>query len=275
MTNIEVLARFGDPLERAVVRDAHDELVTALLPYADIWKNYVATGRIGSGEILKPEWMLFGGNHYTALIRLHNALGFYQEICALSLHAGESDDGALLLKLQSATTAFWWSLGTVVDNLGHSLKYFPGSTFINGTDDLVKIRPGCKYFYNRRTQLIHSRVVPIGIDTGYAVFDDGYLDGKHREALPASTEWKAEFENWKDLGEFYGAIWNEAKAELAGAWHFLSEKTRETANRTKLIFAAVSFDARSSSFVMMTAASACPPLMFAVGRSGTDKPKWL
>jgi hypothetical protein len=274
MTNIELLGKYGDPLERAIVRDSMDELVTILFPYAGIWTRYVEPTRIGTGEILKPDWMTFGSSHYTALVRIHNALGFYKEIGELCALAGDEDDGALLLKLQSRTAAFWWAIGAVVDNLGHALRSFPGSPFKNGTDDLLFVRAGCKYLYNRRTQLIHSRVVPIGIDTGYAVFDDTYLDGKHREALPASTDWKTEFKNRKDLGEFYDAKWREAKTELASTWHFLQEKTVETASRTTQEYRAYSFEARSSPVVVTAATSACPP-MIAPGPSGTACKRWF
>src|SRR5262249_12952206 len=142
----------------------------------------------------------------------------------------------------------------------HALKAFPKSTFRNGTDDLLHQRHGCKYLYNRRTQLIHSRVVPIDIDTGYAIFDDSYLDGKHRDALPASTDWKSEFNNRRDLSEFYDAKWHEARTQLAGTWSFLQEKTGETAMRTNLKFESFSIDSPPPSFWMTTAASACSPL---------------
>src|SRR5271157_5259978 len=78
MSNIELLGRYGDPMERAIVRQSMTELGGILAPYADIWRAYVKPARIGTGEILNPECMLFGGNHYTALIRAHNALGFYK-----------------------------------------------------------------------------------------------------------------------------------------------------------------------------------------------------
>ena len=111
-----MLGKCGDPLERAIVRESSDELGGILLPYSDIWRGYVHPTRLGDGEILRSEWMLFGGSHYTALIRAYNAFGFYKEIIALC-DTRHEDDGALLLGLQSATSGFWWPLGALVDNL--------------------------------------------------------------------------------------------------------------------------------------------------------------
>jgi hypothetical protein len=198
MTNLKMLVNLGDPLERAIVRESSDELSGILVPYSDIWQCYVQPARLGRGEILKSEWMQFGGSHYTALIRTHGALSFYKQITALCKRGGSEDDGTLLLGLHAATSGFWWSLGSLVDNLGQAIEQFPGSTIEKGRDggaNLLKTeKPFLKYLYQRQTQLIHPRVVPIEVDTGYAVFDYGYLeDKKRREELPPATEWKTEF----------------------------------------------------------------------------------
>jgi hypothetical protein len=39
MTNIELLEREGDPIERAIVRGSINELGGILAPYADIWRS--------------------------------------------------------------------------------------------------------------------------------------------------------------------------------------------------------------------------------------------
>ncbi|MGA2703062.1 MAG: hypothetical protein ABSH35_18445 [Isosphaeraceae bacterium] len=275
MTNIEMLGKLGDPLERAIVRESGDELSGILPPYSDIWKDYVCPNRLGTGETLKPEWTLFGGSHYTALIRAHNALGFHKEIISLCERGGSEDDGALLLRLQSATSGFWWSLGALVDNLGQAIEQFPGSTIEKGRDGganrLKTEKPYLKYLYQRRTQLIHSRVVPIAIDTGFATFDYGYLDGTRREALPASTEWKSEFHTRDELSEFYTAKWLETKTELASAWHSVRRILDGFAAKKGIRFSSLKFVLPANITTVMTACSACPPETPSASGKGNTK----
>ena len=291
MSNIEMLGKFGDPLERAIVRESIDELGWILKPYSDIWRAYVQPNRIGAGETLMREWMLFGGSHYTALIRAHNALGFYKGIVTLCERGGSEDDGTLLLGLQSATSGFWWSLGALVDNLGQALERFPGSEIGRKGDreasekdrdpgaNLLKTeKPFLKYLYQRRTQLIHSRVVPIAMDTGYAMFDYGYLDDERREALPAATEWKSEFRTREDLDKFYADTWERAKTELAASWHLLRRKIDGFATRMERTFEShkgrpfesVKLSTPPIGVTVVTASSACPhQLPGPPGPSGT------
>ena len=127
MSNIELLAKYGDPMERAIVRDSSNELGGILAPYADIWRTYVRSTRIGSGELLRPECMPFGGSHYTALIRAQNALGFYNQISTLGELGDDGDNGALLLEVQSATSGFWWSLVRSLTIWGKRLSCSPGA----------------------------------------------------------------------------------------------------------------------------------------------------
>ena len=141
MTNVEILGTYGDQIERAIVRESSNEMASFLAPYSDIWKSYVMPFRVGRGEVLRPEWLPFGGSHYSALVRVHNVLTFYNEIELLHDQGQEGENGHLMLKLQACTGAFWWSLGSAVDNLGHALRLFPGSTFTEGTEDLCRLRP--------------------------------------------------------------------------------------------------------------------------------------
>ena len=161
--------------------------------------------------------------------------------------------------------------------LGQALEQFPGSTIERGRDggaNLLKTeKPFLKYLYQRRTQLIHSRVVPIAMDTGYAVFDYGYLDGKRREALPASTEWKSEFRTRDDLNKFYGGTWAETKTELASAWHSVRRLLNGFAARKGMSFNLLNFVSPPNITTVMTACSACPPPP--PGPSGTGSTKFF
>ena len=221
MSDMDRLTQSGDPLERAIIRLAGEELQSVLDPYAQIWAKYVVPDRITTGEFVGAVSLEFAASHYTALVRLYNAWGFREAISQTCAESTPEDDGALLLKLQASTAAFWWSLGATVDNLGKALEEFPGSPLKErdaGVRHLSNEIEYVRYLYGRRTQLIHSRIIPIGTVKGYPVSDSRYLDGPHRMALPGETNWKRDFNSPQDLDRFYDDRWKEALKELASAW---------------------------------------------------------
>ena len=124
-----------------------------------------------------------------------------------------------------------------------------------------------KYLYDRRTQLIHSRIVPIAIENGSIVFDYGYLDDakkERRELLPEATEWKSEFRTRDELAQFYRDRWAETKTELANAWHFVRKTVDSYAASKHAKFNWKQFAIPPGATTIMTACSANPP-----GPSGT------
>ncbi|MDR3620490.1 MAG: hypothetical protein P4L85_14160 [Paludisphaera borealis] len=277
MDSIKLLGTSGDPMERAIVEGSMEELGGILSPYADIWARYVFSTRLGTGEFVKDGCVDFASSHYTALIRAHNALGFYNQIKSLCEVGDLGSDGMLLLELQANISAYWWALGALVDNLGQTLENFPGSTAVGLQDAGLKLLKAenahMKYLYERRTQLIHSRIVPITVHADRAVFDYRYLDGKRREVLPASTEWKTEFTTPGEVGIFYSERWVETKRELANAWHavrrildsYASRKT-DAMNWQKIVE-----QPRIVYPSFMTASSACASVTLPAP-SGTGRP---
>ncbi|WP_422927534.1 hypothetical protein [Singulisphaera sp. PoT] len=240
MSDLDHLTHSGDPLEKAVIRLAGEALQSVLVPYSHIWAKYVLHARIGAGEFVDEFLLKFAASHYTALVRLYNALEFRHSIHNLCAESGPQEDGETLLKLQASTSAFWWSLGAAVDNLGKALEQFPGSTLRGrdaGIELLISSHVYISYIYGRRTQLIHSRVIPIGTDQGYPVSDTRYLDGKHRSTLPAETNWSLDYKSPSDLDASYEGLWNEAVQSLTSAWWaaktFLDDvKKPQTSNKS-------------------------------------------
>ncbi|MFO0906844.1 MAG: hypothetical protein U0835_00490 [Isosphaeraceae bacterium] len=221
MNDLDQLTLSGDPLEKAIIRLAMDDLQAVLSPYSQIWAKYVVPARIQAGEFVDPFLLKFAASHYTALVRLFNAREFRRSISDLCAQSGPQEDGEVLLKLQASTAAFWWSLGATVDNLGKALEQFPGSTLKKrdaGIELLGKGNDYIDFIYARRTQLIHSRLVPIGTEAGYPVSDPSYLDGKNRSVLPAETNWSEDFNSPVDLDTSYGRWWDEAVRALETAW---------------------------------------------------------
>jgi hypothetical protein len=202
-------------------------LLGVIEPYADIWAKYVLPNRTPTGESAQEPWRAFASNHYTALIRLQNATLFKSHIDRVCC---EKCEGTQLLEIQAYTSAFWWSLGAVVDNLGQAIENFPGMDLSSIADDEEKEfqAKGKKYIcaqvpdlgfsYDRRTQHIHSRTIPIGAIDGHPYFDTRYLDGPHKDNLPKDTRWKEDYNNVGDLAKFYDDQWQGKLKSMITAW---------------------------------------------------------
>lgn len=230
MSALDLLQVWGDDLERAIIENHQNEMISVLAPYAEIWSTYVLPHREDEiGSFAEPKWLPFGGSHYSALVRVQNALLFKTNILntCLDVYGGKQ-----LLELQANTSGFWWSLGCAVDNLGETLSKFPGSTIGDGKEYLCERVEHLDYIYNRRTQLIHSRIVPIGGQKNYALFDYQYLDADKRDQLPKTTQWKDTFATPKDLGQFYEDSWAEAIKELTNAWCHVRSVLAEIATKS-------------------------------------------
>jgi hypothetical protein len=133
MSELDQLGQSGDPLEQAIVRLAGEELRAVLVPYSQIWTKYVVPNRISQGETVEKVWLRFAASHYTALIRVYNARSFHKEIQRICSQCFDINDGDFLLDQHAATAAFWWSLGSAVDNLGDAIEGIPGCT-LKGQD---------------------------------------------------------------------------------------------------------------------------------------------
>ena len=102
--------------------------------------------------------------------------------------------------------------------------------------------------------------MPIDLDSGYAIFDHGYLDGEHREALPATTDWKLDYAPRGELIEFYRRAWREIVTELSNTRRFLRDKFHEMARRTGTDLTVREYVLPpAATYVSMAACSGCPP----------------
>jgi hypothetical protein len=242
MTPLELLAAYGDDPEKAIVANHSEELLSIIEPYAEIWAKYVLPNRTPTGESAKEPWDSFASNHYTALIRLENASlfkGHIDRVCC------EKCEGKQLLEIQAYTSAFWWFLGAVVDNLGQAIENFPGMDLSSIAEDEKNEfqAKGKKYIcskfselgfmYDRRTQHIHSRVIPIGAIGGHPYFDTRYLDGPRRENLPKYTDWQGAYNDPQDLPGEYDNQWREKLKALTNAWNHMRWLFAETIKKEK------------------------------------------
>ncbi len=227
ITFLELLVAEGDNLERGIVQNHSAELLPIIDPYAEIWAKYVLPNRNATGESVTEPWLLFASSHYSALVRFQNAALFKMQIDQTCC---EKCEGKQLLELQAYTAAFWWSLGAVVDNLGQAIEKFPGVDLSAIADDVNHAVqssgknyicgrvPSLGFLYDRRTQHIHSRVIPIGSIGDHPYFDKRYVDGTRRENLAKDTRWQEVYKDPHDLAKVYDERWQEALKEIMNAW---------------------------------------------------------
>jgi hypothetical protein len=160
-----VLNQVGDPIERHITQYA-EHVSNVLFPYAGIWVDHILVRRKpGDPSFVGDDWMLFAGSHYTALIRVFQAFGKHREIlrCCDAFGQGNTDPG-LLLKVHDAVAGFWEHIGSAIDNLALCFEDAPCISMRegDGRKHIQQRYPVLGQDYNRRTQFIHSRLIPKG-----------------------------------------------------------------------------------------------------------------
>lgn len=218
-----LLCQQGDPIERRICFD-EEALCSVIYTYASIWADFVYPRRIGDGSAVALEWMPFAGSHYTAIVRLHHAYRAKQQLAGLSqqLAAGKHDVDRLI-DAHAATASFWENLGSCIDNLALAHED-AGLIERLGVDEDEKVEGSggrkllkMKYAtigeaYDRRTQFIHSRLVPQKIQDGALVFNVRLLQTKETY-WPAKHGVEDEF-----VDDFHDAFWLKFMRELGDAW---------------------------------------------------------
>lgn len=223
----EVLRRVGDPIEKHIVQSV-EHLSPVLYPYAGVWADHVLLRRRkGAPSFVEEEWMPFAGSHYTALIRCYHAWQKYGRIldCCATFATGDRSAG-VLLDVHDAVAGFWEHIGSAIDNLALCFEDAP----------CIRIdrEQGCKYLqkryrflnwaYDRRSQLIHSRLIPKGLDGGVLYFNVRLLDSK-------GTDWATKYERQEIAEDFYKDQWRQFLAEMADAWQHLRNWLRNKDKR--------------------------------------------
>ncbi len=234
--NFELLKIEGDPIEK-VLCEYSAELSPIIYTYADVWADFIYPNRIHDGSVVKEEWMPFAGSHYTAFIRYFHSYEAKRQIEDISKKIMNGDNSAkLLLDAHLATATFWENLGSCVDNLSLSLEKAPYVEFDvkgeeqegkKGRDDLKKDYPALSEAYDRRTQFIHSRLVPQAIDEGALILNVKLF-------LSKNTEWPSKNGVEQDFVEtVHSNFWNEFNTELHSAWNHLYNWMKNKAPRQK------------------------------------------
>lgn len=232
--DLQLLQEKGDPLE-ILISQHRDALFPVLSPYARVWSKHILNRREGDGSRLVDLWMPFGSDHYTALIRLYHAFTAKELLLSQCKQAEESKernltagDYALLLQVHATCAAFWENLGSAVDNFAHvwddARRILIGNAKNPGItegDEPISFKaispekyPMLNYAYDRRTQFIHSALVPSRFEDGMIVFNLRHYDRK-------ATDWLPETEVIESVDVRVTNDWNAVLEELGQAWERL------------------------------------------------------
>jgi hypothetical protein len=241
-SNIQRLSQDGDPFEILICQES-DELFQVLSPYAEVWAQHIFPRRLGDGSEIEKKWMSFGSSHYTALIRLYHAYCSKNELLSLCKQAPKqtrnltASDYTLLLRIHASCSAFWENLGSTIDNFTHAWddarRLFLCNAKKIGVDGDEEISfttisrakyPQLNYAYNRRTQFIHSKLVPKRFQDGMVVFNIRHYDNE-------TTSWLPDIEVIEMVDEQIAKDWDAVIKELGVGWRKLSSwlQSRDTA----------------------------------------------
>jgi hypothetical protein len=193
--------------------------------------NFVVPRRVGKGEVAEDEWMPFAGSHYTALVRLYHASRCRQRVNELSdelASEGVQAEAELLLDAHQASATFWENLGSCIDNLALAYEDSPVVEFIKkrkldadesegrtGRKYLLNLYPTLSDAYDRRTQFIHSRLIPQHIEDNVLCFNVRLLQSKETN-WPSSHGVESEF-----VQDFHNDFWGDVLTQLGQAWNRL------------------------------------------------------
>jgi hypothetical protein len=219
---IQHLAKKGDPLERAIVL-SRDALHQAVDPYASIWADHIEPRRLKDNPTkVEPAWMDFAGSHYTALVRVYQAYMKLEEINSTIGEMMAGDERVItLIKLHDLTAGFWEHIGACIDNLAACWTDAPPLRVKHAKEKIVAPDGGpLDWMYDRRSQFIHSRIVPKGVVDGIPFFNLRHFDKK-------STEWDSAYFKEELVEDAYPRWWGEFLGLIAGEWEKLRSRLRD------------------------------------------------
>jgi len=166
--------------------------------------------------------MNFGGSHYTAINRFYHAwqhVNLLRSCCEAEI---DMHDGDTLHVLQEACSGFWWNLGSAVDNLGLALTDAPVTPRKDKGKEYFTLKyPQLNYVYDRRTQFIHSRIVPLTVDGGMVCFHGEHLSASRPELVAKYTDWDGAYTRQELAQDFYVQTWRSFLTEMGNAWWHL------------------------------------------------------
>ena len=217
--SLTLLASEGDEIEKLAVES--EALAPLTGYYAAIWANYVLPRRNTSNPaLIEQPFTDFAELHYTALTRLLCAQQAVDRIGPLCLDALASKRPAeQILAVQASLLTFFACTGAAVENLekAYEAKPFGGEKLFTEPAD-VEGTP--KWYYDRRTQYLHERLVPVFTMDGLLHVDVSVFATK-------SVAWRHRYQNLQEITSCVERLSSQSVAGLASGWARMYTHLRE------------------------------------------------
>lgn len=211
------LASSGDSFEKLVASDP--KLSYLAQAYAQFWASHVLPRRIPNNPAFVSEDIRdVAERSYTALVRFLIAVEAARKIDETCTHLLETpDDGSAALSLHSQLFVFFSAAGAAVELLEKAFAEKP-----IGANDKLFLEPDDEWgspnwFYDRRNQLVHYRLVPIPSVGGLPAIDVAVFEGK-------DAPWARESRDLQDLSSMISELSNLLMIGLQKAWYRMSDR---------------------------------------------------
>ncbi len=243
---IPVLAKSGDPVEKEICKYV-DDLRIVLQPYSEVWFNHVMIRREGDNSRVEKDWMNFAGSHYSALLRVYHAFKALRKLNDYAVSEVPSDQvGAFLLNVHEEWANFWEHIGSAIDNFALACEdSVPPVIKDDAREVLMKDHEDIAYAYNRRTQFIHSRIVPATVRDGIVTFRVRIEERRHRHLEPKESRWDLPYDKELALGDILPKEWEVFLKAMENKWYWLLSRLRDL-DEGRLKVMQVRFDGISS-----------------------------
>lgn len=209
----------GDEVEK------HACDVEALAPligrYAAIWANYVRPKRRPSNPaLIQSPINDLAERQYTALVRLLGALDAATRISDVSIAvAGSRPNGSTVVSMQSDLLTFFSSAGAAVESLENAYAAEP----LISKEPLMPAPADAigspKWFYDRRTQYVHKRLLP--------VFEvDGLLHLDVAHFIDKDVTWNESSKDAREVSAWIEQLTPRLVSGLTNGWSRLYTRLR-------------------------------------------------
>lgn len=225
---IPVLAHSGDPIEQEICK-YEDQLRLVLQPYSEVWFNHVMIRREGDNSIVEKDWMNFAGANYSALVRVFHAWSALQRLNKYALQeVPAAKVGGFLLHVHEDWANFWEHIGSAIDNLALACQTsVPPVIKDDAREVLMKRDDDICYAYNRRTQFIHSRIVPATIRDDIVTFRIRLEEQRCRHLEPKESRWDLPYDKELALGDVLPKEWEIFLKAMEKNWFWLLSRLRD------------------------------------------------